>query len=99
MLKIRLARSAESDLEEIWHYTISNWGLRQAEKYVALIEEKLSQLVENPHLGKARPDVKEGYRALQVEKHLIFYRINSEYVDVLGLPHLRMDAKNHLIKE
>ena len=34
MLKIRLAQTAQNDLEGIWIYTISEWGEDQAEKYV-----------------------------------------------------------------
>ncbi len=96
MHKIRLARTAENDLEEIWLYTVSQWSLEQADKYTALIEKSMRLLLENPYLGKPRPDVKKGYRALHVEKHLIFYRVSDEYIDVLGIPHIRMDAKSHL---
>nr|MBS0019204.1 type II toxin-antitoxin system RelE/ParE family toxin [Gammaproteobacteria bacterium] len=30
MRKIRLTETAEKDLEYIWHYTVSQWGLDQA---------------------------------------------------------------------
>ncbi len=93
MLKIRLARAAETDLEEIWRYTLSEWGEDQADKYMALIEKAFSQLLEHPYLGKARPDVKRGYRALQVERHVIFYSVGDEFIDILGIPHVRMDMK------
>lgn len=96
MLKIRLTLTAEHDLETIWRYTVSEWGLEQAEIYLALIEKSAHLLLDNPYIGQARPDVKTGYRALSVEKHLIFYRVSGEYIDVLGIPHERMDAKRHL---
>jgi toxin ParE1/3/4 len=95
MLKIRLALTAEHDLENIWIYTITEWGEEQANKYAGLIEQGFSQLLDNPYIGKARPDIKKGYRALQVQKHLIFYRIGTEYIDIIGVPHIRMDAKRH----
>ncbi|MGH8601826.1 MAG: type II toxin-antitoxin system RelE/ParE family toxin [Gammaproteobacteria bacterium] len=96
MLKIRFSLTAEHDLETIWRYTVSEWGLEQAEKYLALIEKGAYLLLDNPYVGQARSDVKAGYRALPVEKHLIFYRVSGEYIDVLGIPHERMDAKRHL---
>lgn len=95
MLKIRLALTAENDLENIWNYTITEWSEQQTDKYLSLIEQGFSQLLDNPYLGKARPDIKKGYRALQVQKHLIFYRVGAEYIDILGVPHIRMDAKRH----
>jgi toxin ParE1/3/4 len=95
LLKIRLTQTAEQDIEDIWIYTISEWGEDQADNYVALIEKGFSQVLDNPYIGKVRPDVKNGYRALQVKKHLIFYRVGTEFIDVLGIPHIRMDAKRH----
>jgi toxin ParE1/3/4 len=95
MLKIRLALTAENDLENIWIYTITEWSEEQADKYLGLIEQGFSQLLDNPYLGKSRQDIKKGYRALQVQKHLIFYRVGTEYIDILGVPHIRMDAKRH----
>lgn len=95
MLKIRLALTAERDLENIWIYTITEWGEEQANKYVGLIEQGFSQLLDNPYIGKARPDIKKGYRALQVQKHLIFYRVGTETIDIMGVPHIRMDAKQY----
>lgn len=95
MLRIRLALTAEQDLENIWIYTITEWGEEQASKYVALIEQGFSQLLDNPYIGKARPDIKKVYRALQVQKHLIFYRVGTEYIDIMGVPHIRMDAKQY----
>ena len=76
MLKLKLSRAAQQHLEDIWLYTISEWGEDQAEKYVALIEKALSLLADNPYVGKVRPDVKPGYRALQAGKHLIFYSVS-----------------------
>jgi toxin ParE1/3/4 len=99
MLKIRLAQAAENDLEEIWICTLSEWGENQAEKYMALIQRAISQLLEHPYLGKARPDVKRSYRALQVEKHVVFYSVGDEIIDILGIPHIRMDAKLYFESE
>lgn len=95
MLKIRLALAAENDLEAIWIYTMTEWSEEQADRYLGQIAQGFSQLLDNPYAGKARPDIKKGYRALQVQKHLIFYRVDDEYIDILGVPHMRMDAKQH----
>lgn len=96
MPRIRLSLTAKRDLETIWRYTVSEWGLEQAEKYLALIQKGTHLLLDNPYIGQARTDVKAGYRALAIEKHLIFYIVTGEYIDVLGVPHERMDAKRHL---
>ncbi|MGH8612996.1 MAG: type II toxin-antitoxin system RelE/ParE family toxin [Gammaproteobacteria bacterium] len=36
-----------SPLETIWRYTVSEWGLEQAEKYLALIEKGAHLLLDN----------------------------------------------------
>ncbi len=95
MLKIRLALTAENDLENIWIYTATEWSKGQADKYLGLIEQGFLQIIKNPCLGKVRPDIKIDYRALQIQKHLIFYRLGTEHIDILGVPHIRMDAKRH----
>ena len=91
MLKLRLSQTAEKDLEDIWSYTLSTWGKDQALAYLDMFEKGLYQILENPLIGKARPEIKPGYRALQVGKHLIFYLAGTEFVDVIGIPHQRMD--------
>jgi plasmid stabilization system protein ParE len=58
MPKIRLALTAERDLENIRIYTLTEWGEEQASKYVGMIEQGFSQLLDNPYIGKARPDIK-----------------------------------------
>lgn len=50
MLKIRLAQAAEQHLEDIWFYTLSEWGEVQAGQYVSMIEQGVMQLLDNPSL-------------------------------------------------
>lgn len=99
MARIRLARTAETDLDDIWRYSVSTWGLEQAERYTALIEKAFHRLLDNPYIGRARPDVHKGYRALPVAKHVIFYTVSTDTIDVLGIPHERVDARRHLAGE
>lgn len=92
MLKIRLTQAAEQQLEDIWFYTLSEWGEVQAVQYVSMIEQGITQLLENPYIGKARPEIKKDLRSLQIQKHLIFYRVGTEYIDIIGILHSRMDT-------
>ena len=95
MRRLRLAHSAERELTAIWTYTLSEWGEKRANNYLAALEQAFSQLLENPSMGKARPDIARCYRALTVKKHCIFYCIATESVDVLRILHGRMDAWTH----
>lgn len=92
MLKIRLTQTAEQQLEDIWIYTLSEWGEAQAGQYVSMIEQGIMQLLDNPYIGKARPEIKKDLRSLQIQKHLIFYCVGTEYIDIIGILHSRMDT-------
>lgn len=52
MLKIRLTQAAEQHLEDIWFYTLSEWGEVQASQYVSMIEQGIMQLLETITLAK-----------------------------------------------
>jgi toxin ParE1/3/4 len=67
-------------------------GEAQASQYVSMIEQGIMQLLDNPYIGKARPEIKKDLRTLQIQKHLIFYRVDTEYIDIIGILHSRMDT-------
>ncbi|TAN70702.1 MAG: type II toxin-antitoxin system RelE/ParE family toxin [Methylobacter sp.] len=92
MLKIRLTQAAEQHLEDIWFYTLSEWSEEQANQYVSMIEQGVMQLLDNPYIGKSRPEIKKDLRSLQIQKHLIFYLVGTEYIDIIGILHSRMDT-------
>jgi toxin ParE1/3/4 len=64
----------------------------QAGQYVSMIEQGIMQLLDNPYIGKARPEIKKDLRSLQIQKHLIFYRVSKESIDIIGILHCRMDS-------
>jgi len=96
MLRLKLSPKAINDLEEIYEYTIANWGIRQAEKYQDELFEWMSRVTENPHIGSQYYFSKGSYRKSQINKHLIFYRIKDDELVVVRVLHERMDFKSHL---
>jgi len=98
-MKLVFSDLAKQDLFAIEKYTREKWGDRQADVYLAQIENRLLCLLEAPYLGTARPDVSDGYRCLPEGRHLIFYRVESEVVNILGVPHANMDLERHLEAE
>jgi toxin ParE1/3/4 len=51
----------------------------------------INQLLDNPEIGRARDEVKTGYRSLNIKKHIIFYKIQKTDIQILGVIHGRMD--------
>jgi toxin ParE1/3/4 len=93
---LNLTDSAQTDLEQIADYTLANWGKKQTDCYLGLIEEAFYGLLDNPYLGKSREDIKAGYCSLLVEKHLIFYRVSAEGIEIMRVLHCQMDVVQHL---
>ncbi len=56
-----LRQLAQNDLEEIWLYTMQEWGIAQADKYFSALISRFEWLSENPQIGKRRDDIKSGY--------------------------------------
>jgi toxin ParE1/3/4 len=94
-----LRQVAENDLEEIWLYSFQEWGIEQADKYIRALLSRFDWLSENPLIGKPRTDIKPGYYSFPEGRHVIFYTLTNYGIDIIGIPHQRMDVANHLDKE
>ncbi len=97
MNEFRLTPSAKSDLIEIWNYTVENRSENQAEKYLQNIEDKLNQLAADPELGRQRSEIGPGYYSFPVQKHIIFYLISDNRIDIIGILHGKMDIDRNLM--
>jgi len=47
--KYRLAPEAKRDLESIWLYTLEEWGLEQANRYIDDFTSAFALLADNPN--------------------------------------------------
>lgn len=71
---------ADSDLENIFDYSVEQFGFARAEQYVYDIEQAFKYLAVNSGLGRRfDPDISR-YFQYPVESHCIFY--------ALVIPHL-----------
>ena len=94
MLVFNLTATAEQELHNIYTYSLEKWGKKQADEYLKQLEDAFHLLLNNPHLGKQRNELKQGYRSLIIQKHSIFYRINNNEINILRILHVCMDVKN-----
>ena len=93
-----LRELAVADLEAIWVYTVEQWGVEQAERYLTSLFACFEDLAENPQLGRQRDEVKEGYRSFPQGRHVVFYLIVPAGIDVIGIVHQSADVDTHLGK-
>lgn len=87
----RLTPRALEDLKSIGRYTLQQWGKKQRDKYLRELDARFAQLAENPRVGKQRPEVAEDYYSFPHGSHVVFYLINEDVIDIIGIPHKHAD--------
>ena len=95
MLALNLTEKAEIDLKTIYNYSLKTWGQKQANNYIDALEKSFFLLLENPYLGKPRNELKQDYHSFIIKKHIIFYSVNNEQVNILRILHARMDVNQN----
>ena len=92
----RLTPAAERDLESIWTYTVQQWGLDQANRYIDFLTATFATLAEAPETAPACDAIRPGYRRHSAERHMIYFRVADYGIVVVRILHDRMDAPRHL---
>jgi len=87
---------ASADIDEIWEYTARHWGIDQANRYVQQIRDVVTKLGENPNLGRACDEIRNGHFKILAGSHIIIYRNVEEGIGIIRVLHQRMDISRHL---
>lgn len=96
MRRIRKHALAECDLIGIWRYSFQRWGATQADKYLDELDDGIQELARNRELGARRDYVREGYRVLFVNRHVIYYTVMASNIHVVRVLHGEMDPGKYL---
>ena len=91
-----LSQSADHDLEDIFDYTVQEFGMDQAVSYLNGLDELFHMLLDNPELGRLRPELKAGLRSIAKEAHVVFYSVNSDHIRIIRVLHGSRDMINFL---
>jgi len=91
-----LSEDVEKDLKDIFDYTFHNYGESQAIDYVSSFDLKFDQIRLNPLMGRNRPEIRKGLRSTLNKKHIIFYKIEYQTIQLLRILHSSRDLKKHL---
>lgn len=90
MAEYRLTPAAERDLESIWTYTVRQWGVEQAERYIDQLTASFGELAHSPMAAPSCDHIRKGYR------RRVDFRIADYGIAVIRVLHGRMDAPRHL---
>ena len=96
MLNVVKSPLAENDLIDIWQYSYDKWGADKAAEYLMQLNAGMQGLTNNPQLGKSREHIRIGYRSIQINHHVIYYRLGDKFIDIIRVLHESMLPTKHL---
>lgn len=99
MSRYRITPRAREDLKLIGRYTEPHWGHEQRNAYLRNLEKRFLWLADNPRSGKHRTDLHDGYYSFPQGEHVIFFLIDSQGIDIIGVPHKSMDIASYFMPE
>ena len=91
-----LSPAARADIEEIWDYTVRQWGEAQAERYTRNIRDTCKALGDGTLSGRSAEDIRAGYYKAAVGSHVLFYRVRPNVVEIVRILHRNMDVGRHI---
>lgn len=98
MARYRLSTEAECDLDKILRYTVWQWGIDQAERYMLEFEKvffRLADGCEARAFSESCPELK----VIRCQHHYVFYlHEKPELPLVIAVLHERMDMLSRLRK-
>lgn len=100
-MKFRLSSHADRDLLSILKYTKKVWGPEQVFMYLGLLGRTRDMIVANPSLpgSKSRNDLARSCRSFRCDKHIFFYRLRNNTVEIARILHESMDFPRHVGEE
>lgn len=96
MAKVRLSPRALRDLESIWRHPRLQWGVKQADFYVDLLNAAFDNVAQTPLTAAACDHIRAGYRRRVVERHMVYFKVVDDGIVVIRVMHDRMDAGRYL---
>ena len=96
MVKLRFSVEAESDLDDLFAFSVERFGLDTAGEYFKALQTSCDRLVDFPELGPILESIRPPMRVLSYRSHNIYYRFDGIVVLVIRILHYAMNAAAHL---
>ena len=96
MAAYKLSGKASADVEDIYEYTIVNFGIEQARTYLHGLDDCFNALAENPLRGRAADELASELRRYEYQSHVVFYREVEQYTLIIRVLHQTMDFARHV---
>ena len=86
---------AQSDISDIWDYTVAQWGAKQAVTYTQNLRDASVELATGLAVRQT-VDVREGYFKYRSGEHFIYFKETVTEITVMRILHKSMDVGRHL---
>lgn len=96
VVEYRLSHAALTDLDAIWDYTARTWSVSQSETYIRGLAADMNLLVQHPGIARERTEIRPPVHLYRSGSHLIIYRIEAGWLDVLRIVHARQNWAAYL---
>jgi len=94
MPEFRISVEAENDIDQIVAYTVTTWSWRQADLYLAKLEDGFQLLASHSSIGGACEVLQAGLRKFEIGSHVVFYLPEPDGVLIVRVLHQRMLPTN-----
>jgi toxin ParE1/3/4 len=91
-----ISKLAAIDLENIYVYTSTQFGMKQAESYHSELTKHFELLTTTPLLGKDTSAIANGYRRSSHKSHNIYYKLLQNHVFIVRILHNKQDPIKHI---
>jgi toxin ParE1/3/4 len=81
-----LTLRARDDLLEVWTYIACD-SETHADAFIDKLDDALRLLAKQPGIGRRRDDLVPGIQSFPVASYVIFYRANSDGIEVVRVLH------------
>jgi len=109
MLDYRISEAAERDIQSVIDHTLDYFGEDALDRYLTLIDLVIQTLRRNPehgvefsnaiqkiHLSSFKKKAPAGTAIVKNPRHVLFYRVNGDVLEIIRLLHDAMDFGSHL---
>lgn len=96
MLEIAFRPRAEADIEAIVDYTKTEYGERQAKRYVEEILRQVAFAAEFPGIGSEAVGLPAEYRKVRSGLHRVIYRHTEHELIVVRIIHASQDVPDEI---
>ncbi len=92
MKPVRIALSAQIDLENGYYWSRQKWGETHARAYFEGLRAAIERVSETPSAWPGADDVRPGLRKMVWRSHAVYFRETRVEIQVLAILHGRRDA-------